>query len=107
MPKRVHDGIHKRCDCGPKKWSKCAHPWHFRFHHGGREHRYSLTEVARARGKQPPTSKTEAESARDELRTDIRAGKATFPKPVVPDEPPLIHPRGLTFGDIAEQYRSE
>ena len=49
MPKRTHDGIKKRCDCPKKQWAKCCHPWWFNFHHGGREHRYSLDTIAHSR----------------------------------------------------------
>ncbi len=49
MPKRTHDGIKKRCDCPKKQWAKCRHPWWFNFHHGGREHRYSLDTIAHSR----------------------------------------------------------
>src|SRR5687767_14224000 len=105
MPKRVHDGIHKRCDCGPRKWPKCRHPWHFRFHHAGKEHRYSLTEVARSRNRQPPVSKTEAETLRDELRTAIRSGRPVLPElEAVHAEPASSHPPARTFGDVADQY---
>lgn len=36
MPKRTYDGIKKRCDCARRSWPKCAHSWHFSFHHGAR-----------------------------------------------------------------------
>lgn len=54
MPKRTHDGIKKRCGCGKRQWPKCSHPWWFGFHFNGREHRYSLDVIARARSIQPP-----------------------------------------------------
>ena len=74
MPKRTHDGIKKRCDCPRKQWPKRPHPWHFSFHHGGHEHRYSLDKIAKSRGERPPTSKSEATAWRDRLRNEIRAG---------------------------------
>ena len=100
MPTRVHDGVRKRCACGRKRWSKCKHPWHFRFHHNNREFRYSLDAVARARGEPPPTSKLEAVAWRDRLRTEIAAG--TFTDPTTP--PAAVVGMGLTFGDIADRY---
>ena len=101
MPRRTHDGIRKRCECSPKQWAKCAHPWHFSFHHGGREHRYSLDKVARARGLQPPSTKTDAATWRDRLRAEIRSG--TF---VDPDAPVIAAPSDLrpTFSDVCDQY---
>ena len=54
MPTRTHDGIKKRCECPRKRWPSCTHGWHFSFHYGGVEHRYSLDKVARARGERRP-----------------------------------------------------
>jgi integrase len=103
MPRNVHDGIRKRCDCPTRKWAKCPHGWHFGFHHAGVEHRYSLDKVARARREQPPTSKTAAEAWRDRLRDEIRTG--TF---VDPDAPPPPAPDApLSFGDVCDRYMKE
>lgn len=44
MPKVKFDGILKRCECTPRRWPKCVHSWHFGFHHGGQEHRFSLEQ---------------------------------------------------------------
>lgn len=101
MPRKVHDGIRKRCDCLRRQWPKCAHPWHFSFHHHGREHRFSLDVVARARGELPPTTKGDAVAWRDRLRHEIHAG--TFVDPTVPTPPPAVDVR-LTFGDVADKY---
>ena len=46
MPRRIHDGIKKRCAHKRKGWSDCACAWWFNFHYGGREYRYSLTKLA-------------------------------------------------------------
>ena len=100
MPTRVHDGVRKRCACGRQRWNKCRHPWHFRFHHGDREFRYSLDALARARGEPPPRSKLEAVAWRDRLRTEIAAG--TFTDPNTPPAP--VADMTLTFGDIADRY---
>lgn len=99
MPKRVHDGLKKRCDCGKRKWPKCTHGWHFSFHHGKHEHRYSLDVIARARGEHSPTSRREAEGWRDRLRSEIRTG--TFLDPAAPAPVPDAR---LTLGDVADQY---
>jgi len=101
MPARTNDGIKKRCPCGKRQWSKCAHPWHFSFHHNGTEHRYSLEKIARARQADPPASKSEAATWRDRLRGEIRAG--TF---IDPDAPVVVAPveTRLTFGDVCDRY---
>jgi integrase len=98
MPKHANDGVKKRCRCGKRKWAKCKHPWHFSFYWRGREHRYSLDQVARARNQPAPRSRTEAATWRDLLRNEIRNN--TFAKqPVDPV------PEGrLTFGDVCDQY---
>ncbi len=100
MPTRVHDGVRKRCACGRQRWSKCKHPWHFRFHHGDREYRYSLDAIARARGEPPPASKLEAVAWRDRLRTEIAAGTFTDPTTI----PAAVAGMSLTFGDVADRY---
>ncbi len=111
MPKRVHDGLKKRCPrdpatgkrCARKQWAKCSHPWHFSFHHAGREWRFSLDTIARARGQQPPATKTDAEAWRDTLRGEIRSG--TFVDPTAPLPAAPIDTR-LTFGDVCDKYLS-
>ncbi|MEI8084541.1 MAG: hypothetical protein WCI74_22105, partial [Actinomycetes bacterium] len=95
MPKRIHNGLKKRCHCGKRAWSKCAHSWHFSFHHAGHEHRYSLDVVARARGEQPPAGKTEAEAWCDRLRGEIRG--RTF---IGPDAAAPVAAAALTFDDV-------
>lgn len=100
MPKRTDDGVRKRCGCGRRRWSKCAHPWHFNFHHAGTEYRYSLTVIARARGEQPPQGKTEARSWRDRLRAEITSGTFLGPKTNIPD----IANARMLFGDVADLY---
>ena len=69
-----NQGIKKRCGCKPAAWTKCAHPWHFGFHHKGEEYRFSLHVYAE---KLPDyvMSKTEALGLRDAARNAIRAGK--------------------------------
>jgi integrase len=101
MPKRTHDGIKKRCDCPRRLWPKCAHPWHFSFHHAGVEHRYSLEKIARARGERPPTSKSEAGTWRDRLRGEIRDGSF-----VDPDAPRPVSVAALTVGEVIDRYLS-
>lgn len=101
MPRKVHDGIRKRCDCSSRQWSKCPHPWHFSFHCHGREHRYSLEKLAQARGVPPPASKSEAAVWRDRLKSEIRAG--TFVESPAPPVPAPADTR-LTLGDVCDQY---
>src|SRR4029450_1783963 len=102
MPKKVHDGIRKRCDCPTKKWATCSHPWHFSFHHGGKEYRYSLDVIAGARNEKPPASKSDAISWRDRLRSEIRLG--TFVDPAVPITPAPAADSRLTVGDLMKVY---
>jgi integrase len=47
------------------------------FHHGGREHRYSLDKIAQARHERPPTSKSDAARWRDRLmrRAEVLAAE--------------------------------
>jgi hypothetical protein len=83
---------------------KVWHPWHFSFHHNGREHRYSLDVVARARGeKQLPRSKSEADTWRDRLRGEIRAG--TFVGLEVAPPAGAAGDERLTFADVVKAYR--
>ncbi len=99
MPKRTHDGLRKRCTCGPRKWAKCHHPWHFSFYHHGTEHRCSLDVVARARHEPPPEGTTEAKAWRDKLRGEIRGG--ADPTLAVPTPPAETR---LTVGDVMDRY---
>jgi integrase len=101
MPKKKHDGVKKRCDCPRKQWPKCEHPWHFSFHHGGREYRFSLDALAKARNDRPPRAKADAVKWRDRLRTEIREG--TF---LDPDAAPAPTPADvrLTLDDVAGRY---
>jgi integrase len=101
MPRKVHDGIRKRCRCSRRQWSKCPHPWHFSLHHGRKEYRYSLDKVAHARGEIAPTSKSEAAEWRDRLRSEIRAGTFIDRGTQVPAAPVDMR---LTFGDVCDQY---
>jgi hypothetical protein len=98
LPKVVHDGLKKRCGCGPRAWTRCEHPWQFSFHHDGHEYRCSLDVVARDRNEPPPRSKTEAAAWRDRLRNEIRAGRAgDVAKPALS--------RGLTVEEVARIYQ--
>jgi integrase len=92
--RRANDGLKKRCDCARKKWPKCPHPWHFNFHHDGRDHRFSLDVVAKARHERPPRTKADAETWRDRLKTEIRDGQAPVDAPA----------GGLTVGDVMDRY---
>jgi integrase len=99
LPKRTNDGIRKRCACGRRRWPKCPHPWHFSFHHGGREHRYSLTVLAHARSEPPPLSKTEAGRWRDRIRAEIASGTLAATRQSLSNVAPAV-----TFGHVADQY---
>ena len=96
---RDNGGLKKRCRCPRRQWSKCAHPWHFGFHHNDRERRYSLDNIASLRNEPAPRSKTDALSWADRLRGEIRSGI----DPAAPAAP-AVPSIGLTFGDVAELY---
>lgn len=100
LRKRHHnDGVLKRCDCARRQWAKCPHPWHFSFHHGGKEHRYSLDVLARLRGVPAPRTKHEANTWRDALRGEIRGGADVGTAPAAP-----VTEARLTLGDVADVY---
>ncbi len=100
MPKRTNDGLKKRCACGRKKWTKCRHPWHFGFHYGGREHRYSLTQIAKMRGERSPATKGDAVIWRERLCAEIRNGTD-------PEQPASAPSADLTVGDVMDRYLTE
>src|SRR5690606_19214813 len=79
MPKITNDGLRKRCGCAKRTWAKCSHPWHVNFHHDGREYRFSLDVVAKQRCQRPPTTKGQAQTWRDRLRSEIREKTFTTP----------------------------
>jgi integrase len=101
VPRKVHDGIRKRCHCAKRVWGKCPHPWHFSFYYRAKEHRYSVEKLALARGERPPTTKAEAAAWRDRIRAEIRTGQfIDFTKPTQTASTEL----SLTFGDVCDQY---
>lgn len=102
MPKRIDDGINKRCACGRRRWAKCAHAWHFNWLHDGRRHRQSLKFIARARAEEPPASHAEAAAWRDRLRSEIRGGNFIEPQAATKSlSRTLSH---ATFGDVCDEY---
>src|SRR5437773_2076854 len=102
MPKRSNDGVRKRCTCSKRNWSKCEHAWHFGFHRAGKEYRFSLDALARARGVHPPRTKDEANTWRDALRGEIKNG--TFTDPTAAHPPSPSADVRLTFGDVVDRY---
>ncbi len=105
MPKRVHDGLRKRCTCGAAKWAKCAHPWTVRLFVDGREQEVSLHTWARwPKGVAMP--RTEALRLRDELRLASRRGPLPSHRP----DPNLAAPAargGLRVAAIIDAYRAQ
>jgi integrase len=101
---RCH-GITKRCECGHRQWTKCAHPWHFHMKWQGHEFRFQLNEAAH----KPPgyaMLKTEAESLRDGFRSQIRAGIFRHPKQgPTPTGPSAPDPRLTVSGVMAEYLK--
>jgi integrase len=90
------DNLTKRCDCTLRQWTKCAHPWHFRFKHRGHNWAYSLHRVA-DKPADYVMSKTEAKALADGLRAEIRSGTRRIDQPALPSA-------GLTFGDVCDRY---
>jgi len=101
VARRGDEGIRKRCTCGRKRWTTCLHPWHFHFFHAGREHRHSLSVLARARHEPEPLGKTEACLWRDRLRAEIIAG--TFSGPHQSLQPTTVV-AGPTVREVAALY---
>ena len=102
MTRHRNGGLKKRCGCPRRTWAKCSHPWHFGYYHKGREHRCSLSQIARALGEEVPTSKTEAKELADRLRALIRAGNNPVSVSQEPD------PMGrMTLRDVMLAYERE
>ena len=102
MARHRNNGLKKRCGCPRRTWAKCPHPWHLQFFHKGRDHRFSLNQIARTLGEPIPASKTEAKALADRLRGEIRAGRDPSARPV-----PKPDVSGLTFGDVCNRYLVE
>ena len=102
MKRHHNNGLKKRCGCPRRTWAKCPHPWHLQFFHKGRDHRFSLSRMARTLGEPIPASKTEAKALADRLRGEIRAGRTPVARPV-----PTPDVSGLTFGDVCDRYLVE
>lgn len=100
MPKITNDGLRKRCGCPKRNWPKCGHPWHVNFHHDGKEHRFSLDTIAKARNEPRPVSKADALKWRDKLRNEIRDG--AFAKAPAA----AAAASALLFSDVVKAYRT-
>ena len=77
MKRRNNDGLRKLCECGPRTWAKCPHPWHFNFCHAKQHYRFSLDKHLGRRLK----SKSEAETEAERIRIAIRDGVFGAPSP--------------------------
>ncbi len=102
MPRRINDGLKKRCPCPRRQWPKCRHGWHFGFHCHGREWRYSLDKIASLRGELEPRTKADALAWADRLRGEIRSGRDPVSAPA-----PTLPSTDLTFGDVCDRYLAE
>jgi len=98
---RAKNGLSKRCECSPRNWSKCQHPFYFEFYLG-RKYRFSLDRLARRRGEKPPRTMHQAEAMADTLRGEIRRG--VFVDPTHPDVLSRDAAAALTVGDLIDQY---
>jgi hypothetical protein len=98
---RRNDGLRKLCDCGPRTWAKCSHPWHFNFCHGKnpngskRHYRFSLDKRLGRR----LTSKSEAETEAERIRIAIRDGVFDAPR-TEPEAPADV----LTLSTYAAEW---
>lgn len=74
MPRIKHSGLFKRCGHAVRAWATCPDAWWFRFHHGGREWRFSLN-----REEQKPSGyamdKDEARRLQNKYRLQIQEGR--------------------------------
>ena len=111
MPKtKTTTPISKRCDCSPRRWNECSHPWHFEWffsktkhlYPNKGKHRYSLDVLAQIRGIDPPRSKDAAQSLADALKIEIRAGVFRSPRGLA--AAPTTDPSSLTVSDVIAQY---
>lgn len=95
MPRKVHDGLFKRCGHSVRAWTTCGDAWWFRFHHGGREYRFSLN-----REEQKPLGyKMDKEEAQlqNKYRLQIQEGRFR-------QESAKSTDLRLTVGDVMNQY---
>jgi integrase len=109
MRKRhCNHGLRKLCDCARKRWSTCAHPWHFNFkpRRSEKAWRFSLdAELGRH-----IDSKTEAEGIAEDIRTAIRAGtfvRASDRASEDPKEAAAGASKSPTFATVAGQYATD
>jgi integrase len=89
------DGLRKRCTCPRRRWSTCAHPWHFAFQWKGEHFRFSLDKhLGRT-----IVGKTEAEAEAEKIRAAIRSGtfRLGTPEPTTRET--------LTLEGLFELYR--
>ena len=85
MPRIKHRGLFKRCGHAERAWLTCADPWWFRFHHGGKEHRFSLIkEEGKPSGY--VMSKDDARLLQRKYQTQIEAGTFRQPPAATPGD---------------------
>jgi integrase len=101
MAKKGHDGLRKRCRCGPTKWVRCTHPWYFMWKRRGKEFRESLHRRAGVPASYV-MSKTEADGWRDKLRDQIREGTYVA---IGADDPATI--AQSTVNDVLDRYLTD
>jgi integrase len=77
LARHRNDGVRKVCGCARRRWSSCAHPWHFSFQWRGRHYRFSLDRNVGRK----IAGKTDAETEAELIRTAIRAGTFDAPPP--------------------------
>ena len=118
MTRHRNDGLRKRCGCPRRKWAKCPDAWHLNFKWRGEVFRFSLarrigrlvkvesdgravwTRDSATLGK-PITSKTEAETEAEWLRTGIREGGS-----LLTDQTTRSQRDTLTLEQLFDTYRT-
>jgi integrase len=98
---RHNDGLRKLCDCGPRTWAKCPHPWHFNFGHAKRHYRFSLDKHLGRRLK----SKSEAETEAERIRIAIRDGVFNGEQPKPTALPPAVKTLDIYSREWVNQRR--
>lgn len=90
-----NDGLFKRCPCGRRRWTTCAHAWCYSIGYAKKGHRGTLNKYL-GLPRFHPMSRSEAEAVMDKMRVAIREG--TYRRE--PARPNLKPVSVLTFRDV-------
>ncbi len=103
MARGIRHGVRKVCTCGPSKWAKCSHAWHFSYKWAGVHHRYSLDRLL----PKPVRLKSDAEKEANTFRAQIQAGTFKAPGSDSAAAVPVSPAVGLTLAQLLENHRLE